>query len=288
MVDAVLSLQDMGWPGKIYAISRNGLLPLSHFKGVDYPDYITGEETDTSLRGLFRIFATRLREAWAKGINPAILVDKLRPHTHRLWQGFSLDDKRRFSRHFRTRWNITRHRIAPSIHQRLADAIATGKLEVLKARVARAEETSGGVAVTLEVGGPRGVGKGNGGSESRTINVSTILNCTGPKESCLDTDMTLLRNLSARGTVRSDAMNMGLDVAADFAVRDMTGKASEIIYATGPLLKGTLWESSAVPELRSQAFRLAEMLVRQIEVDLHPAPASRIAEAQEEFMEYWI
>ena len=32
----------------------------------------------------------------------------------------------------------------------------------------------------------------------------------------------------------------------------------------GPLLKGTLWESSAVPELRSQAFKVAETLVKQL------------------------
>src|ERR1700734_3013935 len=30
MIDAFLSLKDLDWQGKIYAVSRNGLLPLSH------------------------------------------------------------------------------------------------------------------------------------------------------------------------------------------------------------------------------------------------------------------
>ncbi|MEZ0297617.1 MAG: FAD/NAD(P)-binding protein [Candidatus Methylacidiphilales bacterium] len=294
MVDTVLSLQDIGWKGKIYAISRNGLLPLSHFKGVEYPDYITGDEADTSLRGLFHIFAAKLREARATGINPAILIDKLRPYTQRLWQGFSLAEKRQFSRRFRTRWNITRHRIAPSIHQQLMGAISEGKLEVLKARILQADPNGENIELKLQCG--------EQGREKLTIEAGSILNCTGPKESCLAKDTrsvgampdvpnparALLRNLAARGTVISDEMEMGLSVGPDFGVKDMYGNISQTIYATGTLLKGTLWESSAVPELRSQTFRLAEMLVRELDMDRDPLAEPRISEALQDVIEYWI
>jgi uncharacterized NAD(P)/FAD-binding protein YdhS len=59
-------------------------------------------------------------------------------------------------------------------------------------------------------------------------------------------------------------MDMGIKVTPDFAVVEKNGKESNQLFALGPVLKGTLWESSAVPELRSQAFRVAEILIKQI------------------------
>ena len=39
MIDAFLTLKEGGWRGKIQAISRNGIVPLSHFKGIEYPNF---------------------------------------------------------------------------------------------------------------------------------------------------------------------------------------------------------------------------------------------------------
>ena len=38
-VDAVLTLLESDWTGTIQAVSRNGLIPQSHFKGVEYSDF---------------------------------------------------------------------------------------------------------------------------------------------------------------------------------------------------------------------------------------------------------
>ncbi len=124
MIDAFISLMDLGWKGKIFAVSRNGLLPLAHFKGMEYADLIGDNEETLTLAGLFGKFKKRHRAARAEGVNPAILVDKLRPFTQRIWQNFSLREKRRFNRHFRTKWNVARHRIAQSIHQQLLESAA--------------------------------------------------------------------------------------------------------------------------------------------------------------------
>jgi uncharacterized NAD(P)/FAD-binding protein YdhS len=61
--------------------------------------------------------------------------------------------------------------------------------------------------------------------------------------------------------VRVDEMDMGISVGADFSAVDRSGQASSFLYAIGPLLKGTLWESVAVPELRGQALRVAQSLL---------------------------
>jgi uncharacterized NAD(P)/FAD-binding protein YdhS len=41
------------------------------------------------------------------------------------------------------------------------------------------------------------------------------------------------------------------------------GERSHQLLAVGPLLRGTLWETIAVPELRAQAKRAAETLLEQ-------------------------
>jgi uncharacterized NAD(P)/FAD-binding protein YdhS len=42
------------------------------------------------------------------------------------------------------------------------------------------------------------------------------------------------------------------------------GRASEMLYAIGPLRKAALWETTAVPEIRNQCSDLAERLIPQL------------------------
>ena len=274
-VDVILTLQDLKWRGKIWAVSRHGLMPLSHFKGFDYPDPLADEPGPISLRRAVAIFQRHLREVRARGLNPAILVDKLRPHTQRLWQNFSLFEKRQFNRHFRTPWNVTRHRIAPEIHRRLSESIAAGQLEVVGGRLGHCTESQTGL--TLEIKGSHG---------ARQIEVAAVINCTGPKDRYIPSDSALITNLVARGLIQPDAMNMGIQAAPNFAVLDAQGRESAVFFALGSILKGTLWETIAVPELRSQTFRVAETIVRQLTQG--DAAASPLAELHEEVIEYFI
>ncbi|HEX4121495.1 MAG TPA: FAD/NAD(P)-binding protein [Verrucomicrobiae bacterium] len=275
MVDTFLSVRDLGWRGKLFAVSRNGLLPLSHFKGFEYPDYMDDQRPPVALRKAFSIFKQHYRATKARNLNPAILVDKLRPVTQRLWQGFSLFEKRQFNRHFRTRWSVTRHRIAPEIHRQLRDAIASGQLEIVKGRLAECEESSDKMKIWIESNKGR-----------RAIETGAVINCTGPKESYIPGDSALFSNLSFRGLIQRDAMNMGIKVAPNFSVVDRDGNSSEILFALGSLLKGTLWESTAVPELRSQTFRLAETIAGQLAKNA--TEKSQIAEVMQDVVEYSI
>jgi uncharacterized NAD(P)/FAD-binding protein YdhS len=253
MIDAFLSLKDAGWKGKIFAVSRNGLLPLSHFKGVEYGDWIGENREPQSLAQIYRIFKRHFRNLDAEGVNPAILVDKLRPVTQQIWKNFSLREKRRFNRHFRTRWNVTRHRIAQSIHEELSEAIAKERLEIVKGRLSNVDANGKRLVLTVKAGG-----------EYRKIEGGALINCTGPSESFSNTTSPLYQNLLSRGLVQADEMDMGIRATGDFAVVEQSGEASQFMLALGPMLKGTLWETSAVPELRSQAFKLAEIMVKQL------------------------
>jgi uncharacterized NAD(P)/FAD-binding protein YdhS len=71
----------------------------------------------------------------------------------------------------------------------------------------------------------------------------------------------LLDVLCASGAVRPHPLALGLDTCGDGAQRDAHGRASETLFAIGPLRRGELWESTAVPEIRAQAQTLARRLV---------------------------
>jgi uncharacterized NAD(P)/FAD-binding protein YdhS len=275
MVDTFLSLQDLGWRGKIFAVSRHGLLPLSHFRGFEHPDLLDDGMGAIALRKIFSIFKQHYRVIQTRKLNPAILVDKLRPFTQRIWQNFSLFEKKQFNRHFRARWNVMRHRIAPEIHHQLRDAIAQERLEIIRGRLCECKESGDKIRIWIE---------NNRGK--RRIEAGAVINCTGPQESYLPSESSLFNSLFARGMIQPDEMNMGLKVARDFSVVDCEGNSSEILFALGVLLKGTLWESAAVPELRSQAFRLAETIASQLAENI--AGKSPIAEVVEDVHEYTI
>jgi uncharacterized NAD(P)/FAD-binding protein YdhS len=212
----------------------------------------------------------------AAGINPAILVDRLRPFTQRVWESFSLAEKQRFLREFRTLWNVTRHRIPQAIHEQLMAASASGKLEIVRGAIRNLVQRDGQLVVTLV---------GSTGTE-REFQAGAVLNCTGPQEDYADPSSSLLRNLLATGMIVADDLGMGIRVTRDFAVVDGHGERSKYLMALGPLLKGSLWESTAVPELRNQAFRVAEVLVADMK---HKRAAVRaLAETYADVVEYSI
>ena len=62
------------------------------------------------------------------------------------------------------------------------------------------------------------------------------------------------------------------------------GTLTAVNFAIGPLLKGTRWETTAVPELRSQAYQLAKALITH---DQRHEP-DWVQETPENLVEYYI
>jgi uncharacterized NAD(P)/FAD-binding protein YdhS len=266
-VDAVITLRALGWQGVVHAVSRNGWLPHSHFRGIEYPNF-PPPNVDLADLGLKKLVAlmedhcARLRE---KGANPAIIVDKMRPHTQRVWQRFTREERLEFVKHYAARWNISRHRIGPEIYAQLTTAQLTGQLQVQAAVIESVKADGNKVSVHLSGG--------------KTLTVDLVINATGPNSKFTATSSVLLQNLLRRGLVTPDETEMGARVDADYTIIDRDGKRSGIFLALGPLLRGTLWETIAVPELRGQARRTAETLLD------HPATS---AERETVMMEYMI
>ena len=93
------------------------------------------------------------------------------------------------------------------------------------------------------------------------MEAALAINCTGPHTRFSATRSPLLQQLLRDGFAQPDSMDMGIRVEPDFTVVTRDGRRSPFLYAIGPLLRGTLWESVAVPELRGQALRVAQTLL---------------------------
>ena len=252
-IDAIITLLALDWRGTIHAVSRNGLLPRSHFKGVDDPLFPpAGVDLATlGLAGLAQLIEEHCARLRLAGINPAMIVDKLRPHTQRIWGAFTDAERREFVAKHAARWNVMRHRIAPSIHQQVAAALESGRLKITRAAVTGVQPLGASIGVELrDVDGVASV-----------LPAALAINCTGPHTRFSATRSTLLQQLLASGLAQPDSMDMGIRVEPDFAVVARGGRRSAFLYAIGPLLRGTLWESVAVPELRGQALRVAQTLL---------------------------
>jgi uncharacterized NAD(P)/FAD-binding protein YdhS len=95
-------------------------------------------------------------------------------------------------------------------------------------------------------------------SESRW---DAIILCTGPDDAALLKEAPL-QSLASDGHVRIGPHGMGIDTVPNTGqVRDHAGRTPHQIYAIGPLRRGTLWESTAIPEIRSEAEKLALRLL---------------------------
>ena len=275
MVDALLTLLACDWRGNIIAVSRSGLLPQSHFRGIDYREFPPSNPEALGLAALVQLIEEHCQELRRRGANPAIAVDRLRPHTQRIWKSFSLAEKREFLNRYAARWNVTRHRVAHSIHERLTEAIDAGRLRIVRGKVEAIEPCESGLRVRIETAD----------GQSNSLAAGLAINCTGPRMQFSTSEAPLFQNLLRRGLVRPDALDMGVDAGDDLAIIGRDGRSSRCLFALGPLLKGTLWETTAVPELRGQAMQLARVLLAD---ETWAADDDRFRVTEEAVIEYYI
>ena len=252
-IDTVISLLDRGHAGPITALSRRGLLPLRHADGPALPrDAVPSFPTSAS--ALLRFMRDAARQAAARGGSWQSTVDALRPFTQDIWQSIPLRDRAAFLRHLRPWWDVHRHRMAPSVADRIAAAQASGQLRVRAGRIrAYGPESTGGVEVRFRL-------RSRDGGGEDTLTVGRVINCSGPSCDYERTNDPLLRTLLDTGMARPDPLRLGLDVTGTCALREASGAVSRQLYAVGPITKAMFWEMTAVPDLRRQCEALATHL----------------------------
>ena len=245
MVDVALVLHAAGHRGRIFAASRHGLLPQPHAPHAPL-NLSLPPELPITTRALVRFVRQAVAQAAAQGQDWRAVIDALRPVTQPLWGQLADRERRRFLRHVRAYWDVHRHRIAPAVAATLASLRATGQLQVYGGRIQGYASSASGVAVRLALR--------HGGL--LTLPVAHVVNCTGPSDDYARQPGPLWKMLFAQGLARPDPL-LGLWCAPDGRVLNAAGEPSDRLLTIGPPLKGALWESVAVPELRTQAAALA-------------------------------
>ena len=250
-VDVAITLRQRGFRGTIHILSRHGLLPQAHKATAAWPTFST-EQSRGTVRGLLRLIRTQVRAAEKAGSGWRAVIDSLRPFTQEIWRSLSFSERRRFLRHVRPYWDVHRHRIAPAIGTTLASQIQDGQIEIHAGRIKTYAEDTEGVEVTY---------RARESGQLERLRVDRVINCTGPESDCRKADDPLLTNLMRQKLARPDPLFLGLDVSPDGALIDGYGDVSDLLYAIGPVRKGGLWETIAVPELRVQVSELSRLLV---------------------------
>ena len=252
MVDVVIGLRDKNFTGNIISLSPRGFNILPHRKAQPQKYILDDLQPPYSLDHLFLIFHKHIRRAHENGMHGETVVDAMRAKTQEIWQQLSLPDKRKFMTHLRHLWGVARHRLPETIYNQMQNEIASNKLKVLAGRIQAIEVLKTHFTVSFT---------GRKDQLKNSIQVARIINCTGPQTDIRKMNSTLYDNMLKQGIVKSDEMNLGIYAMPDGRVIDNSGNTSESIFALGSLLKGTLWESTAVPELRIQADRVTDLLL---------------------------
>ena len=252
-IDVGISLRERGFKGKIHLLSRHGLLPQQHRSKASEPWQVFWDDTSPrTARGLLRLIRSQLRRAEYEHADWRSVIDSLRPDAQKVWRSLPVQEQRRFLRHLRPYWDVHRHRVAPQIGTMLAADLGEGTMEIHAGRIVEYAEDREGVSVSY---------RDRHSAEIRPLRVHHVISCTGPDSDVWRIDNPLLKNLLQEGLGRPDVFSLGLDTAEDGALIDAYGVPSDLLYALGPLRKGNLWESTAVPEIRAQAAELALQLV---------------------------
>ncbi|MBA2254371.1 MAG: FAD/NAD(P)-binding protein [Chloroflexi bacterium] len=254
MFDLIATLAARGHGGAIHVLSRRGLIPHVHRAPAAGCTAPVPAPPAGGLRPLVRWLRAAARDAEARGCDWRIVVDGLRPELQSLWRSMPIDERRRFLRHLRPYWEIHRHRLPPPILDTFEAARRAGRVTLHAGSLRSFRAADGETAVEVELA--------LRGGTTRSIIVGRVINCTGPTSEYRKLEHPLVRGLFAAGLATPDPLHLGLETADDGALVDAAGRPSRIIFAIGPVRKGSLWETTAVPELREQAVALAGRLLK--------------------------
>jgi len=181
------------------------------------------------------------------------VIDAIRPFSQRLWRELPLASKRSFLEHARAWWDVHRHRMAPEVEARVAQAIADGQLTVKAAKL---------IGIAGGAGGARVRYRRRGRSEIEQLDVGAIVDCTGIVRDPRATANPAVRSLFDQGLARPDPLHIGIEVASDCAIVRADGVPSRRLFAIGPLTRAAFWEIIAIPDIRNQCAALANQLGR--------------------------
>jgi uncharacterized NAD(P)/FAD-binding protein YdhS len=247
-IDAAVALEESGHRGVIHLVSRHGLLPRAHPRR--RPANALGFGLlPAPLRQLVAQVRREAARTGTGGWRP--VVDALRADTPSLWQRLTPEDQRRFLRHVRVYWDVHRHRMAPDVASMIARMMEQGRVQVHAGRIQQVRLGPAGVEVEVR---PRGR------PSPKCLSVDRLINCTAPESDYRKLKHPLWTSLFASRLIDAGPLGMGLKTTEQGELVTPDGRVLAGVFTLGPPRLGSLWETTAIPEIRIQAATLISRL----------------------------
>lgn len=238
MVDVALTATARG--ATVRAVSRHGRIPGAHPTVREAPTepfpLPPGPMTAAQVRRLVVVHCRTEPAGW-----PAAM-DAARDRANTIWGLVPQPEQAKLLRRGFSAWTVHRHRMAPEVADRFACLRRSGAVRIERGTVQRVLAGAGRAAVHT--------------SDGRCLRAPLVVSCTGPSADVGRTTDPLLGGLLTRGDIRLGPHRLGIAVDDDGRVLG----PHRGLYAVGPLRRGKLVETTAIPEIRAQAVALAEHL----------------------------
>jgi uncharacterized NAD(P)/FAD-binding protein YdhS len=252
-VDTLLSASTR-WPhAELLAVSRHGRLPFVHTElpAAPYPfqaELNAALLEHRTLPAMLQLVRAAIAEA--HDTDWRCVVDGMRPVNAALWQSLDLRGRRQFLRHLRWLWESARHRMAPASAAALQQLFDEQRLQVRAARVIGVDG-SGPLQLTLRDRRRQAVDD---------LQADLVIQATGLDTAVAYSGHPLLSQMLADGLACADPLQLGVAALPDGNLLRADGRPQAGLYALGSLLRGNLWECTALPEIRVAAHQLADLL----------------------------
>lgn len=257
MVDVVFGITEQGYKGKIISLSPNGFNILSHKQSYAAYDKLEKElKHALSLFELFKLIHKHIKDLRRFGLSAEPVIDSLRPHAQKIWKSLSDREKKIFMSRLRHLWGVARHRLPLSSFDEIQRLRIEKKLQINSGRLLNLTEKDNHVIAEYF---------DKKANKIKTVKVSRVINCTGPETDLMRLDKHFLKDCLINGTLTQDKLKLGIKTDTEtFQILKADGSRHSRLFTLGVNLKGELWESTAIPELRVHAEKLALNLAKAL------------------------
>ncbi len=252
MVDLATGLYKRNHKGKIFSISRRGVLPMAQKKVNPYPSFYNEIKDYTEILPVFHTVRKHIKLASEAGMDPRAVIDSMRSRTSDIWMKFPPEEKKRFLRHVFRYWEIIRSRIPPASEKIINELTEKKQLEILTGRIT--DMFSNGKSLQIEY-----IGRNT--KRKQVVQADIVINCIGPTTDFEKIETGLIKNLIDSKMICCDPAHLGINALPEGNIITAGNQSSDKIFTLGPTLKGIVWESLATPEIRVQAEQLSRLLV---------------------------
>lgn len=250
--DIILSLKQREHKGKIWSISRKGHQPLNHKIYQPYPNFYN-ELEGKDINQMFSIIKRHIKSH----TEPRAVIDSLRPNIQQIWKSLSKTDKSRFLRHINPIWNVIRHRMPESTYETLQLMQQSGQLEFIKGDIKSIQESNGSLKIDIYDKSKK---------SNQQLDANFVINCIGPESNYKRINQELIKNLLDSGLITCSD-NLICIRTNGWNIVDTSGEEMTNLMAIGPVLKGELFESTAVPEIKVQAEELSKNILKCLKLE---------------------